>query len=197
MTSADRASLRKELRRRRQALAPDQQHIAAHRLMRQVVTQDFFRRAGNVAFYCASDGEIDPLAILFRALAMKKRCCLPVLSPHRPGRVCFAPFEASTPLQPNRWGILEPECQVQHHISTLALDLVFVPLVGFDAHCNRIGMGKGFYDRTFAGRTRSGVHRPRMIGLAHECQRVAAIPMAQWDVPLDGVVTDRGLYLPD
>jgi 5-formyltetrahydrofolate cyclo-ligase len=70
-----------------------------------------------------------------------------------------------------------------------------VPLVGFDADGNRLGMGAGFYDRHFAFlRHRRAWHRPLLIGLAFERQRVARLPAAAHDVPLWGVVTERGFY---
>jgi 5-formyltetrahydrofolate cyclo-ligase len=75
------------------------------------------------------------------------------------------------------------------------LDLMLVPLVGFDGACNRIGMGGGFYDRTLAYlRRRRHWRRPRLIGIAHECQRVDRIDPRPWDIPLDAVVTEQGVY---
>jgi 5-formyltetrahydrofolate cyclo-ligase len=73
---------------------------------------------------------------------------------------------------------------------------VLVPLVGFDEHCNRLGMGKGFYDRTFGYKTRTGYNKPKLIGLAHECQKIPSVPTDSWDVRLDGVISDRGVYFP-
>jgi len=193
---SDRNNLRSELRRRRKLLSPAGQHAAAERLYRRVVSWNLFLRSRRMAFYFASDGEIDPLAILFRALQMGKACYLPVLSPRQHGKVCFAPFHQGDVLQPNRWGILEPVASQRKFIAPQSLNLVFVPLVGFDASGNRLGMGKGYYDRTFAFRTRSSGPSPRLIGLAHECQRADAIPVSEWDIPLDGVVSDQRIYLP-
>ena len=68
-------------------------------------------------------------------------------------------------------------------------------LVGFDARCNRLGMGGGYYDRTLAY-LRHRVHwrRPLLVGVAHECQRVERLEANPWDVPLDLVVTERRIY---
>jgi 5-formyltetrahydrofolate cyclo-ligase len=79
--------------------------------------------------------------------------------------------------------------------SPIRLDLLLVPLVGFDADCNRLGMGGGFYDRTLAYLTRrTHWRRPRLVGIAHECQRVERLETGPWDVPLDAVATERRLY---
>jgi 5-formyltetrahydrofolate cyclo-ligase len=70
-----------------------------------------------------------------------------------------------------------------------------MPLVGFDANCNRLGMGGGFYDRTLAYlRLRRCWRRPLLIGIAHECQRVERLETNTWDVPLDLVVTEERIY---
>jgi len=89
----------------------------------------------------------------------------------------------------NRYGIPEP---LSHHPSLTVdkLDLVLVPLVGFDRACNRLGMGAGFYDRCFNHRG----SRPWRIGVAHELQKIAMIPQDAWDKPLHAVITDRKCY---
>ena len=70
-----------------------------------------------------------------------------------------------------------------------------VPLVGFDSHGRRIGMGGGFYDRSLKHRLRtSAPRRPRLYGLAHECQRVDSIKARAWDVTLDAIFTEAGHY---
>src|SRR5210317_865192 len=128
MNNSDRASLRKELRRKRHSLSNSEHHHAAKRLYRQVVTRGLFLKARRIGFYFASDAEVDPLAILFKALEMGKQCFLPILSSHQPGKVCFAPFQEGDSLQPNHWGILEPVTKVQDLVSPRSLNLVFVPL---------------------------------------------------------------------
>src|SRR5690606_28904822 len=92
----------------------------------------------------------------------------------------------------NRFGIPEP-----HGARTLGarwLDLVFTPLVAFDAHGMRLGMGAGFYDRAFAFRRWRTVWRgPRLVGLAYSFQQAARIEAAPHDVLLDAVVTENGV----
>jgi 5-formyltetrahydrofolate cyclo-ligase len=196
MNNSERASLRMELRRKRHALSSSEQYKAAERLYHQIAIQPFFLRAKRIGFYFASDGEIDPLAVLFKAMDMGKQCFLPLLSAHQPGKVCFAPFREGDTLQPNQWGILEPVVEVRQLVSTRSINLVFAPLVGFDEHCNRLGMGKGFYDRTFSYKSRTGCNKPKLVGLAHECQKIDQIPTDSWDVRLDGVISDLIAFSP-
>ena len=69
-----------------------------------------------------------------------------------------------------------------------------MPLVAFDDRGRRVGMGGGYYDRTFAARRgRRALRRPRLVGVAFGFQRRDALPGAAWDVPLDAAVTENGL----
>jgi 5-formyltetrahydrofolate cyclo-ligase len=92
----------------------------------------------------------------------------------------------------NRFGIPEPVCG--QAMASRWLDLVFVPLVAFDATGTRLGLGAGFYDRALAWRhLRRSWRGPRLIGLAYSFQQVPAIAQQPHDVHLDAVVTDRGV----
>jgi len=197
MNDQDPAALRQALRKQRRFLTPREQDLAAKKLYRHLVTEKAFLKARRIAFYFASDGEIDPLALLFKALDMGKQCYLPVLSKHQPTKVSFAPFLAGQALAPNRWGILEPCQSISGFVSPRSLNLVLLPLVGFDENCNRLGMGKGYYDRTFAFKERLGLCQPRLVGLAHECQKRSRLPVNHWDVGLDAVISDAAVYLPN
>jgi len=194
MNNQDHTTLRQSLRHQRRLLTAREQDLAARLLHRRVVTEQAFRKARRIAFYFASDGEIDPLSLLFKALDMGKQCYLPVLSKHKPTQVSFAPFWSGQALTANRWGILEPRLPPDQFVSARSLQLVLLPLVGFDEDCNRLGMGKGYYDRTFAFRDRLGLRQPRLIGLAHECQKCTHLPLKPWDVGLDAVISDGAVY---
>ena len=95
----------------------------------------------------------------------------------------------------NRFGIPEPDVRGGGLIAARDLDLVIVPLLGFDKACNRIGMGGGYYDRSFAfARRLEHISAPFMLGFAHEAQRVESLQVRPWDIPLDAVATQRRLY---
>lgn len=150
-----------------------------------------YRRARRVAAYCAQDGELSARYIFAHARRTGRACYLPVL---RPGnRLAFAPFNARSRFRRNRFGIPEPAVTQAQRLPARALDLILVPLVAFDAAGNRLGMGGGFYDRTLAFlRARSFRARPVVIGLAHSGQQVAKLRAQAWDIPLMGVITERG-----
>lgn len=184
----DSHQLRINLRRQRRALSPAQQQQAAEQIAEHLVRSRWLLYSRRIAFYLASRGEIDPFIAQQFASDMGRQTALPVLHPNGSNRLLFAPADA--PMAANRFGIQEPDLKVCEPIALWTLDIILVPLVAFDGSGNRLGMGKGYYDRTLA-RLHNRVRRPKLIGLAHHFQQVDALQPQPWDVPLDGVVTDR------
>jgi len=193
--SESRNTLRSSLREKRQELSPEQQETASVALFNMLGNQDFFRVAQRIAFYQVADGEIDPRMLLDLALSEGKSCFLPVIEQDNPEFVSFSPYDANTELVPNKWGIAEPPAS--EVISPTNFDVVFVPLVGFSKDCFRLGMGKGFYDRTFSFKIFNRRSSPLLVGLAHESQLIDSFPVESWDVRLDAVATERKIYRPD
>ena len=187
--------LRRRLRRARRALSQREQREHAQAVSRRLISSGLTHAARRIALYLPIAGELDPSPIHAR-LEDRRRWYLPVLRKHAPGRLWFVHIDAKSRFKRNRFGILEPAARNRHIVPPQGLDLILLPLVGFDTQCHRIGMGAGFYDRSlaFLG-DRQHWQRPRLIGLAHECQRIEAIEPEPWDRPMDAVVTEQALYL--
>ncbi len=192
MTDDPRA-LRQRLRERRRALSPAMQRQAALAVASRLEDWPEWISAVRVAGYWACDGELDPAPLLERAWSTGRSVYLPVLD-----RACalhFAPYSPGTPMRRNRFNISEPAVAPETWLEPSRLDLVLTPLVTFDPTGTRLGMGGGFYDRTFAFLRDPGYrgHRPVLLGLGYEFQRVAALVRHAWDVPLDAAVTEAAL----
>jgi len=157
-------------------------------------TSPLLRTAHRIAAYIAADAELDPGPMIAVARGRGRAIYLPTLDPRPRPALTFVRTEAGAELQPNRYGIPEPLGGAA--VDPRFLDLVLMPVVGFDGAGNRLGMGAGYYDRTFAfRRARRGWRGPRLIGVAYDCQEVDAIDVNDWDVPLDGVVTESGVQM--
>lgn len=194
-TTTARRDLRSQVRAARRDLSRQQRRFAAEHCADQLIGQSVFRNAHRIAAYLPADGELDPTPIIERAWHMGKQVYLPVLIPQGENRLWFAEYHPDTTLVANRFGILEPCGAVHTRVHPLALDLVLTPLVAFDALGHRLGMGGGYYDRSFAYLRRHRIWlRPRLIGLAYDFQRQARLPAAVWDVALQGIATDCRFY---
>ncbi|RON08320.1 5-formyltetrahydrofolate cyclo-ligase [Pseudomonas brassicacearum] len=190
-----RPQLRRMLRKARRALSHCEQRQAARGLYRQLAQHPLFRRAKHISLYLPTDGEIDPRLLLRAAQRRGKATYLPVLSAWPRTKMVFQRIRPGEKLRPNRFRILEPRVNQARQRKVWALDLVLLPLVGFDEHGGRLGMGGGFYDRSLAYLARrKNWRKPTLLGLAHECQQVEKLAQASWDVPLQGTVTDRKWY---
>jgi 5-formyltetrahydrofolate cyclo-ligase len=188
-------ALRRRLRGLRRGLSATEQRQHARALVRILGRHPAFLRARRIGLYWPADGEIDPRPLTALPQSRRKRWQLPVLRPRPFPKLWFLGHRPGEPTLPNRYGIPEPERRNRRLRAATTLDLLLLPLVGFDADCNRIGMGGGFYDQTLAYLLRRRHwRRPRLVGLAHECQRVERLPVRPWDVPLDLVVTEARVY---
>jgi len=187
-----RKALRKALRSKRRALTPDSQARAAQAVADRVLAADFMPLGGHIALFMSADGEIDTAPLLEGLLALGKACYLPVLAQDTV-TLQFRRYRPDRPLVTNFLGLQEPDHDADS-IAPEGLNTVFMPLVGFDLAGNRLGMGKGYYDRTFAFVSADRSTGPALIGLAHECQRVEHLEAADWDVPLGGILTGDAFY---
>ncbi len=192
--SAQRKALRQFLRQRRRDLSLQQQRLAAHRLAATLRQHPRVVRAKAIGLYLPNDGEIDPRVFMEQTRRRSVHFYLPVLHPVHSGQLAFCRYDNRTPLKPNRFGIPEPVFHSRHLRSAWSLDVILMPLVGFDPERERLGMGGGFYDRTLAFTRIRPRLRPMLVGLAHEVQKVDSLPVAPWDIPLDAVVTDVAVY---
>lgn len=192
--SLPRQQLRQHFRAQRRGLDGKHQHSAAVALATRLAKQPFYHRAACIAAYLPNDGEISPIPLLHAAQRSGKTIYLPLLAGQSLQFVRFSP--GVTPLHRNRLGILEPYPRQRDLIAPERLDLVLLPLVAFDVDGNRLGMGGGFYDRTFAFKKhRAPSTRPLLVGTAHQLQKSAdSLAANRWDIPMDAIATDRALY---
>ncbi|BFT29500.1 5-formyltetrahydrofolate cyclo-ligase [Alteromonas sp. D210916BOD_24] len=185
-----RTALRRQLRAQRKALSADAQIKAGQSVLRQLTAYLPQQSALTIATYLANDGEVDLSHYIANSWqkGLPLSFALPVLHPVCKGHLLFLRYQSDTDMVINKYGIKEPALSCLNVIPTPALDVILMPLVGFDQHGNRLGMGGGYYDRTLAF-THSATHKPKLIGIAHDLQEVASLPVASWDVPLDAIIT--------
>lgn len=181
--------MRKSLQSLRNQISIEQKLQFADAVRKQCISLEEFKNASQVAIYLSVNNELDTQLLIEEIWQNNKTCYLPVISNNTTSKIMtFAEYSAVTPMTKNRFGIDEPT--PLKFIELSSLDIVFTPLVGFDANCNRIGMGAGFYDSTFQSKT----NRPLMIGLAYSCQELQNIEPQPWDVPMDYVITEKTIF---
>ncbi|WP_424418456.1 5-formyltetrahydrofolate cyclo-ligase [Oceanisphaera sp.] len=183
----ERRRVRQQIREARRQLSQTQQQAASDNIVQRVANAAHLASASKVALYLANDGELNPQPLIDWYWANGTQVYLPVLHPFSSGNLLFLRYTPNTTMVENCFGISEPKLDIRLLESKSELDIIYTPLVAFDANGNRIGMGGGFYDRTLSP-WRHGLG-PRPVGLAHNCQQLPAIPTDHWDIPLPELLT--------
>jgi 5-formyltetrahydrofolate cyclo-ligase len=192
------ADERRRLRGLRRALSREERRAAERRITATLRRMGCAARGRRVALYLARDGEVDLAELIRAARRGGARLYAPHITSRRRRTMRFLPLRDVRALRRNWYGIDEPEYEPALGIAPSRLDVILTPLVGFDRHGHRLGMGAGYYDRALRRRL-AGVgvwRRPRIVGVAFACQETGTIAAAPWDVPLDLVVTERGVLRP-
>lgn len=188
-----RQELRLYIRDKRRLLSALQQEESAKLIAEKLSALSIVREAKKVALYLANDGELNLSYFITWCWQQNIAVYLPVIHPFSKNHLLFVHYQKNSDMIKNRFGIEEPKLTVTNIIPTKELDILFTPLVAFDEQGNRLGMGGGFYDRTLAYLSTSC----RMIGLAHELQKVAQLPVESWDIPLPEIITPKQHYFFD
>lgn len=178
---------RHTLRKKRSELSRRELIDAEQIVCEQILNLDAYTQSEHIALYFAHQNEISLQIIWHAAIAQNKHCYFPALNTDNTLR--FLPATLETTLSHNHYHILEPQVAAHKAINIDQLQLIFIPLLGFDKQCNRLGMGKGFYDKTLAE-----VTGPSLIGIAYEFQCLPLIKTDSWDIPLDAVITEKTIY---
>lgn len=166
--------------------------IARAEIACSAYTAPFLQHPRKIAGYLAIQGEMPVTTTLHYCRTRGSHTYVPMLNGET---LMFAELNEHTPMITNRFGIEEPEIPKSDWLSPSDMDIVLVPLVAFDSNCNRMGMGGGYYDKSFAYKSDKQTP-PLLIGVAHAFQEVQCVYPQWWDIPLDRVVTDEGVLTP-
>ena len=175
--------LRKKLRIIRKSIDTPTRKKQGKKLLYQCQKNAIFRNAKHIAIFTPNDGEIETIDTINFLKHQGYYVYLPILVGEK---LKFA--KMGKLFRKNRFGIDEPIFSPL--VGAHKMNLILMPLVGFDTSKNRLGMGGGFYDKTLSFHTKLKNFRvPKLFGLAFDAQEVSRLSSQPWDVPVDGIVT--------
>ena len=155
-------------------------------LIFKLIKKNFLNKKINIAGYYPANHEVDIIKFLEKASQKNFKLSLPVIGPS--SSMHFYSWIFKDPLYLNSFGILEPK---KYHKEVIP-DLIIVPLVAFDKKLNRIGYGKGYYDRIL-NKIKKIKKKTIFIGIAYSFQKCSIIPTNKYDFKLDYIFTERGI----
>ena len=140
----------------------------------------------SIGIYHPIKSEISPLKLIEICQNFSLEICLPVICKNT-DELIFSKFYDQKCLAKNKYGIIEPT-----ELNKITPDIMFVPMVGFDKNLNRLGYGKGYYDRVISKIRK--IKKIFVIGLAYDNQMVQSIPIENHDEKMDIILTDKKIY---
>jgi len=183
----DKETMRQHYRAFRNSLPADARTAAAEAVSANLISQPAFKQSRKIACYLPFKGELDTALIIQEVWRRNGECFLPVLSA---GALKFLTYIKGDELRENHYGIQEPVGTPE--ITPEMLDMVLLPLLAFDSRGTRLGTGGGFYDKTFRFLLDKPERRPMLVGLGFSGQEAEQLPIEEWDIKLDAVVTEKG-----
>ena len=197
-TTAEVRDARRRLRELRLALPQVKRRSYERAITANLRGLGFLRRGSRIAMYLPIRGEVDLRPLVADARRCGVALYLPRITSRRRREMAFVPLGERDDLRANHYGIPEPASAKGGRLRSGGFDVVLVPVVGFDRHGHRLGMGAGFYDRALRHRLNASGswRRPKLIGVAFSFQELPRIDPSPWDVPLDLIVTDAGVVAP-
>lgn len=187
--------LRQIARRRRSQISSDYRKLASLKLLDNLVISKLLLKYKRFGFYFPSKNEINILPCLNEALLRGKKCYLPQISAIKTvKKLAFAELNQHSKWYLNQYNI--PEIYSTRYLKATQLDVLFLPLLGFDLNGFRLGMGGGYYDATLSYLKHKKIYKkPLRIGIAFDIQKFEEhLNFDDWDIPVDWVITESQIY---
>ena len=186
----DQSTIRSRIQKQRAMLTKDQQANRSNKVCYEILNSGALNDAEHIAIYLPVRGEADPTYLRKFKEFSDKKFYLPILSQENINHLEFALYNEHTPMKLNRFNIPEPDIASEDLLTDpKKLDAVIMPMVAIDRLGNRIGMGGGFYDRTFEFR-KTEHSKPTLIAFAFDFQLIEEQTPQPWDVPTDFIALE-------
>ena len=145
------------------------------------------KKKRNISLYYPSNHEVNTLN-LFNLLENRKNISISLPKILKNGTMNFIKWKLFQPLMVNSYGFVEPLVKGKK----MNPDLIVVPLLAYDKFHNRLGYGKGYYDKTISKLRKT--KKIFVIGLAYDNQKLDHIPVEDHDEKMDLVLTEKNIY---
>jgi 5-formyltetrahydrofolate cyclo-ligase len=184
MLDENKKKIRKDILSLRNALPRAELETMSRNICRRFTHLPVVKDCSAVMIFLSFGSEINTDYLIEWLWQQKKKVLVPLCKPET-REMDIISITTFADLEPGYFGIREPKRGLLPPVAREAIDLVVVPAVAFDRRGYRVGYGGGYYDRFLVG-----MDVPR-IGLAFSCQIVAEVPVDEYDLAVQGIVTEK------
>ena len=182
----NKKKIRKELKLKLSQITCEEVKEKSHVIIERICGLQEFQAAGTIFVYVSSGKEPETRPLI-QKFADKKKIYVPRCLEEN--HLEAVHITSLNDLQPGKYGIFEPEPHCRESISGEDLSMTFVPGIAFDRRGFRLGRGKGYYDRCLKNSPHNSVW-----GLCFDFQFLNEVPHDEWDMKVNGVITENGIF---
>ena len=164
----------------------------SNKIIGTIIELHEFINSKNIMLYLSFNNEVNTYPLVTLCLDNDKTVIAPYCIHAQRKIIPYKINDLTTDLIISTFGVMEPKHDLLQEAKTEDIDLIIVPGVVFDKHCNRIGFGAGYYDRFLPQKSKT----THTIGIAYDYQIVDEIPTGEYDVPLDFIITEKRIIFP-
>ena len=180
--------IRNKLLKKRNDLSVSEIIKRSDKIWKNIEKSSVYSNSHIIMFYASIGSEVKTNKMLEKAKRSGKKVVLPVAENKRHTISAYEICSRKDDTIKGSYGILEPDKKKCNRVKPEEIDLVFVPGLVFDKHGNRIGYGKGYYDRWL-----KKIDRPKRVGLAYSFQIVKKLPIELNDEKVGSIITEKGI----
>lgn len=181
----NKADIRRCMLEKRRSLSRGESLEKSLVIQQKLLATSLYENSTVIALYSSFCGEVQTGLIIEKALSGGKKVVMPKIKMEQ-CTMKFIPISKEDDLVENACGFKEPLHEDLEGFASSGINLIVVPGVAFDLGGNRLGMGKGYYDRALGS-----VIRNNIVALAYEFQVMDAVPSDSHDVPMGTIITEE------
>lgn len=186
----EKSLIRKEVLSRRDSISEDVRKVKDKEIQERLLALPEFMASHKILLYASFRSEVNTFDLLEYCIAHDKAAVLPRVDKQN-NELKIYEIKDTEELVKGCFGIPEPNVSEDRRMNVEHMDLILVPGAAFDEQCNRLGYGKGFYDKLLSRVRGQGSMVKGVIALAYEEQVVESIPSELHDIKMDKIITDK------
>ena len=183
----DKKEVRNIMSKRRKSMSEQEVNRKSKTIIEKVMNTEEFKKSKNLMVFLSFDNEVYTFDLIDKAMDMGKKVIVPYTVKDTYEIIPTLLKNIEEDLEVSSYGYLEPKKDKITAVQEEDIDLTIVPGLAFDKNMNRIGFGKGYYDRYLAKTKKDS----KNMAIAYEYQVLEEIPYDDYDVKMDYIITEE------